>query len=234
MKLEPVPQGSLVDSVVERIRIAIETDGMNAGDRLPSEFEMANSLQVSRTVLREAVSRLEAIGLLTVRRGSGMYVGDRSTLSRCVQLVRSAAQISPRDLIQFVEFRAALECYSARRAAELAKPQDIAELERLCKCIDEPGVEHEENYRRDFEFHRKLMAIAGNELMDNVMDVVRELMLEGMVRSAVRPRDRKLSQRLHLKILSAIKRGDADAAEAAMRLHMDKLLQRLKAGDSQQ
>ena len=73
---------------------------------------------VSRTVLREAISRLEAIGLLTVRRGRGMFIGDRHSLANCVRLVRSAMAITPGDLVQFTEFRRAVECYAAQRAAQ--------------------------------------------------------------------------------------------------------------------
>lgn len=228
-KLKPITRSrtSLVDVVVERIHDAIVKGGLAAGDRLPSEFELSSSLQVSRTVLREAIRRLEAVGLLEVRRGSGMYVGDRAGLSNCMQLVRTAMRIAPREMLLFAEFRAALEIYCARRAAELATPEDLLELTALCEQMDSPDLDEGEAMRIDFEFHRKLTATAGNELMDSVMDVVREFVVEGMERTTPHPRDTRLSRRRHRDILAAIESGDAEAAEKAMRIHMDGVLQRL-------
>src|SRR5262249_1007028 len=69
---------SLVDTVVERIRAVIEQGHLKAGDRLPTEAELSAQLGVSRTVVREAVSQLESVGLLSVQRGRGTFVGDGS------------------------------------------------------------------------------------------------------------------------------------------------------------
>src|SRR5262245_49397034 len=131
MTLQPVARSSLVDTVVERIRAIIEDGRLQAGDRLPTEAELGKQLGVSRTVLREAIGRLEYLGLLTVQRGRGMFVGDQGSVSQCARLVRSALAVSSKELVKFTEFRNAIECYASRRAAESASDADIAELERL-------------------------------------------------------------------------------------------------------
>lgn len=193
-RLKPIARlrTSLVDVVVDRIHDAIVQGGLAAWDRLPSEFELSSSLQVSRNVLREVIRRLEAVGLLEVRRGSGMYVGDRRGLSNCMQLVR-----------------AALEIYCVRRAVELATPEDLVELTTLCEQMDSPDLDKGEAMHIDFEFHRNLIATAGNE-MENVMDVVREFVVEGMERTTPQPRDTRLSRRRQHEILPAIRSGDSE------------------------
>lgn len=232
--LQPVRQTSLVDTVVERLRAIIEGGRLAAGERLPTEAELGRQLGVSRTVLREAVGRLESLGLVTVRRGRGMFVGDQGTVSQCVLLVRSALAVSGKALVQFTEFRRAIECYAARRAAETATADDLAELERLCREIDREGRGDEDAMRADFEFHRRLMAVTGNELMRHVLEVIQEFAFEAMVRTTPKPRDRVESRRRHQAIVDAIRAGDPDAAERAMMAHMDRTVRRLEEFEARQ
>jgi len=227
MKLEPVSQATLVDTVVERIREAIETNHMAPGAKLPSEADLSASLKVSRNVLREAVNRLESIGLLNVRRGAGMFVGDRNSFAHVIQLCRTAMQITPKDMLHFAEFRATLECFAARRAAELATPEDVKELSELCEEMDSDGLPRAEAIRVDFDFHRKLMSIANNPLMENVMDVVRDFILVEMKQTTEEPRDTTHSRRLHREIFAAIKAKKPGRAEKAMKEHMQSVLERL-------
>ena len=228
LKIKPIRRQSLVDTVVARIREVIEQGHLRAGDRLPTETELSRQLGVSRTVVREAVSQLESLGLLSVQRGRGMFVGSWSGLSGCVKMLRSALALSPKELVQFTEFRNAIECYAARRAAEVATPQDLVELQTLCDEMDRPGREGLEAMQIDFQFHRRLMAITGNELMTNVLEVVQEFALAAMVQTTPQPRDRESSHRRHQAIVKAIRAGDPDAAEKAMQAHMQHTLRMLE------
>jgi GntR family transcriptional repressor for pyruvate dehydrogenase complex len=221
LKIKPVGRRSLVDTVVERIREVIEQGRLRAGDRLPTEAELSTQLGVSRTVVREAVSQLESLGLLSVRRGRGMFVGDGDTLARCVKMLRSALALSPKELLQFTEFRRAIECYAARRAAEQATPEDLAELATLCDEMDREGRDDLEAMRTDFQFHRRLVAITRNELMSSVLEVIQEFVLAAMVQTTPKPRDREQSHRRHLAIVEAVRSRDPDAAEKAMQAHME-------------
>src|SRR5262245_39583204 len=159
MTFEPISQTSLVDRVVERIRDVISQGHFQAGDRLPTEFELSEKLQVSRSVLREAVGRLETLGVLEVRRGRGMFVADRGSLAGCVNLLRSAMTISPKDLRQFAELRRGIEIQAARIAAQRATPAQVSELESLCEAMDREGVEYLQSIQADCAFHRKVVEI---------------------------------------------------------------------------
>ena len=215
-----IRRGSLVSEVVTLLREVIETKGLDPGDRLPTEAELVKNLEVSRPVLREAISQLESLGLVRVRRGLGMFVGDRDSLAACLKLVRTAMAVTPHDLTQFADLRCALEHHGARRAAELATQADAAALEALCDEMDRPDLPYEEEIGVAFAFHRKLIEITGNELMLNVMSVLQQFIVEAMLQTTPRPRDRNLSRRLHRAILEAVRKGDADTAERVMREHM--------------
>jgi DNA-binding FadR family transcriptional regulator len=213
-------RASLVDEVVGKLRKLIERNGLSPGARLPTEMELTSRMNVSRTVLREAVRKLGAVGLIQVRHGHGMFVGDASAVAGGVELLRSSLALAPRDLTQLLDLRAALECYAVRQAAERARSEEAAQLESLCRQMDRKGLPYEKTVQLDFAFHQKLFEIAGNPLMLGVVGLLRDLILEGMLQTTPDPRDRTVSQELHHAIAAAVQVADPDAAEAAMRKHM--------------
>jgi GntR family transcriptional regulator, transcriptional repressor for pyruvate dehydrogenase complex len=101
LQLKPVLRRSSVDQVVERIRDVITEQMLAAGERLPGELELVEQLQVSRPVLREALARLQGLGLIEIQRGNGTFVASRDRLANCVQLLRTAVTLAPRELLSY-------------------------------------------------------------------------------------------------------------------------------------
>ena len=231
--LEPIPQHSTVDVVVERVREWIRSQGLQAGDRLPGELELVQKLRVSRPILREAMGRLESLGLVSVQRGRGTFVADREQLGTCVRFLQSALAIAPKELLHYAELRTLVECHAARQAAGRAAPDDVAELAALCAEIDREDLPYDEAVRADFRFHRKIVELSGNPLLTNLIEVIHEYIMAGMVRTTPKPRDRSWSRPLHGAILKAIRAGDPDAAEKAMQRHMTAVVVRLTAAAEQ-
>ncbi len=130
--------------------------------------------------------------------------------------------------MKFAELRWVIECFAARRAAEAASEKDVRELEVLQRQMDSRDRDYEEAIRLDFQFHRKLIDLTGNELMQNLMEVIHEFVMAGMVHTTPKPRNRAVSRRFHRAILDAIRAADPQAAETAMRAHMDAVILRLK------
>jgi DNA-binding FadR family transcriptional regulator len=178
-------------------------------------------------VLREAIGRLQSIGVLRVVHGRGTFVADRAALMGCVQLVRTVLRISSMELIQFMELRTAIECQAARLAAQRASPQAVAQLEESYRHARAKGLDVNEGMRRDLKFHLKIVELGGNKLMVDVMQVIQELTIEAMARTLPKPQERRWAEALHMAIVDAIRSGDPDAAEAAARHHMEELCQRL-------
>ena len=228
MKLKPVQRTPLVDVVVEKLRKSIQSSGLSSGDRLPTEPELVSQLGVSRTVLREAIKQLQTVGLVTIRRGIGTYVADQSGLANCVRMVRTVLALSSEELIRFVELREAIESHAARLAATLATQQDIAELESLCDQIEDESQDFDQAMQADLRFHLRLVGITGNKLMLSVLEILQEFVLEGMSRTTPRPLQRAVVRRYHMAIVDDIRNHDPDAAEAAVRDHMNLLVRRLQ------
>ncbi|MFT4558801.1 MAG: DNA-binding FadR family transcriptional regulator [Planctomycetaceae bacterium] len=91
--------------------------------------------------------------------------------------------------------------------------------------VDRP---YEDLLEIDFKFHRRILQAAGNELMQNLMEVIYEFVVTQMAKTTPSPRVNKVDRRLHRKIVAAIADHDPDAAEQAMREHMEVVLSRLK------
>ncbi len=228
LQLKPIPRRSSVDQVVERIRDVITEQKLAAGERLPGELELVEQLQVSRPVLREALARLQGLGLIEIQRGNGTFVASRDRLANCVQLLRTAVTLAPRELLSYAELRAAMEVQAVRQAAERATDEDVAELKRMLKELNSVDRPYEELLEVDFRFHRRILQAAGNELMQNLMEVIYEFVVTQMVQTTPSPRENKLGRRLHREIVAAIADHDPDGAERAMREHMEAVLSRLR------
>ena len=227
MLIEAIERRSTADLVVERIAQVIRDSKLAAGERLPGEHELVDQLKVSRPVLREALARLQSMGLIDIQRGRGTFVGSANSLTNCVRLLRSAVTISPQELLSYAELRSAVEVQAARQAAERATEEDVAALASLLKQLDEDELPYPEMLELDFQFHRKLIEVAGNPLMRNLMEVIYEFVLTQMARTTPSQRENQLGRRLHKAILQAVREHDPDAAAHAMQQHMQAVLDRL-------
>lgn len=232
MQIKAIERQTTADLVVERITRVIKERNMSAGERLPGEHELVEQLKVSRPVLREALARLQSMGLVDIQRGRGTFVGNRTSLANCVRLLKSAVTISPQELRSYTELRTAIEVQAARQAAELATKTDVSELRALLSELNKDDLPYPEMLEVDFRFHRKLIDVAGNPLMQNMMEVIYEFVIAQMAQTTPSLRENKLGRRLHREIVAAVEAHDADAAERAMREHMDVILSRLKKGES--
>lgn len=229
MQIEAIErQQTTADLVVERIARVIKEQKLSSGERLPGEHELVEQLKVSRPVLREALARLQSMGLVDIQRGRGTFVGNRTSLANCVTLLRSAVIISPQELRSYVELRTAIEVQAARQAAELATDDDITELTSLLKQLDDEALPYPDALELDFQFHRKLIDMAGNPLMQNMIEVIYEFVLTQMVLTTPSQRENALGRKLHKSILRAIRERNPNAAANAMQQHMQVVIERLK------
>ena len=226
--IQPTPRVTRVDTVADRIREIVETQSLCPGDKLPGELELAERLSVSRTVVREAISRLQSVGLLTVTHGrsGGTFVGNRDSVMSCARVVATTVSVAEKDIAQFAEFRAALEVHAAKRAAEAASDADIADLKRLCGAIVSPTTD-ERSVAADYEFHHRLAVIGGNTVILHTLEVSREI-IKSMIRDTG-VHDAKRNRQKHQAIVDAIQLRDPIAAGSAMQDHMDDVIRELTA-----
>lgn len=226
---------TLAASLVENLRRRIVDGTIPPGEKLPSESALIGEFAVSRTVVREAISRLQAEGLVYTRRGSGSYA-----LTPPVANEESAGGLRrPRSLEErraLLAFRAGIESEAAALAAANATSGMVAALDNSLAAFDAAGNHAATALSCDFAFHRTVAEASGNSYFVDVLLMLGPAMIampprrlepaddggqaEGLQRVAVE----------HAAIRNAIADGDALAAAAAMRLHLVNSRSRLGGG----
>ena len=146
-------------------------------------------------------------------------MGTADTVRSCALLLRSTMTISISNLIEFTEFRRAIEGYAARQAAINATDSELAELNALAMAIDEADISREESLQRDSAFHLRLMEIGGNRLMASILESLLDFLQASMHSTTATPRDVETSRQLHAAIMDGLLRRDPAAAETAMELN---------------
>lgn len=192
---------------------------LKPGDKLPAERELASLLGVSRSSIRDAIRRLELVGLVEPRQGSGTRVREITTDTLVSPLANVIAH--KRQMVsELLEFRQMLEPGMAARAAEHATPEDIARMEEILDRQERKVRHGSLAIEEDSEFHYRIATAARNSVVLKVVDVVMDLLRETRSRSLQSEGRPRRSMAGHRRILNAIRRRDPEAAEAAMRQHI--------------
>jgi GntR family transcriptional repressor for pyruvate dehydrogenase complex len=222
----PVRPRRTSEEIILQIQQAILDGHLGSGDQLPSERDLAETFNVSRSALREALRVLEAMGALTARRGvgpqSGTVVGG-STENPLSTLLLLFVRLRNVPLLDLVETREALEMLNARRAAAEPAPDRAAELRRLVGAM-EKATDFYTFHRLDTDFHVAVATLSGNSLSPLLMEALREAMGREMLKAFpalpdwTAERSRLVSE--HASIASAIAGGDGDSAATAVVAHI--------------
>ncbi|TVR78793.1 MAG: FCD domain-containing protein [Rhodospirillales bacterium] len=225
MQFPKIRQERLSDAIARTLERMIVEGAFAAGERLPSERDLAIRLDVSRPSLREALHKLEVRGLLETRHGGGTYV--RNTLAQ--QLTDPLADLfqrHPQAGVDFIELRKTLDgmaaYYAALRGSEADRAAISATFDAIVAAhgLDDPTVEAE----RDAEFHIAIAEASHNLVLLHVvrglMDLLRKDVLfnRDILYAHPHARDRLLEQ--HRAVHDAIIAGDAEAARQAAQAHM--------------
>lgn len=212
----------LVTRVVQAIERQILDGRLPVGTRLPPERELAESLAVSRPVIREAVGILVTKGLLETRHGIGTTVRavthDEVTRPLTLFLRTSVQEVNVEHLHQV---RSMLEVENAGLAATQRTDEDVVDLTRLCDEMQMAAEDPERFALLDSEFHRRLVQTTHNPLMILLLDSIQKMTAEVRVLVGSRPHLFERVMPSHYRILEGVAAQDRDGARAAMREHLD-------------
>jgi GntR family transcriptional repressor for pyruvate dehydrogenase complex len=190
---------------------------LKPGDKLPSERELAEMLQVSRSSIRDAIRGLELMGLVEPRQGAGTIVREISA-DTLVNPFANTLKRKQAMVGELLDFRKMLEPPLAARAATHASADEMAEMEDILKRQQEKLSRGETTIAEDAEFHYSIALASGNSVVLKVLDILMDLLRERSMQVEGRP-EKSLAG--HRRILAAIKRQDAESAKAAMRRHIE-------------
>jgi GntR family transcriptional repressor for pyruvate dehydrogenase complex len=225
---------SLALRVVAGLKDGILAGDLPPGHKLPSETELVDEYGVSRTVIREAVTRLRAEGLVETFQGRGSFVLAMPEPTSFT--VESAAIRTHHDVLDMIDFRLGIECEAAALAAarvDAASAEAIqAALAAFVAAAPEDAVE------ADFGFHRAVAAASANRFYLDLLDSLGPMMIllpRTRLGDAHSLTDASHVERVrseHDNVAAAVVAGDPDTARAAMRVHLGNTRRRLDAGRS--
>jgi GntR family transcriptional regulator, transcriptional repressor for pyruvate dehydrogenase complex len=214
-----------VTKVASRLEEAILSGELAPGDYLPSEREISAQMDVSRSVVREALGRLASLGLVRSVHGSGTRVEEPSSRPVTVGYQRLLRRTDLR-IQDLAAVRLPLETTIAALAAARRTAADLDALRATQKVLGNPRRSLEAHVRADLDFHAVLARATGNPLFQVVLAPIQELLIESR-RQTLGRYGAEIAFRHHARILTAVEAGDVAAAEQAMREHIQANFQHL-------
>ncbi len=225
-------KSNLSDDVTERLVEMIRSGIYQPGDRLPAIMEMARRFGVGHPTLREALKKLEAIGIIEIKHGSGVYVKGGQDVLLVTNPVYGKA-ISKKLLLDLIEARIPIEVKAVGLAATQATSEQLDNLEKLLR-------EAEENIDNDavlsttnMAFHREIAVASGNAVLAQLQEVLTNLFqLEQRVILGIYG-SREGDHEEHVGIWEALCEHDAKLAQGRMQAHLEGVRDMLLSWDPQ-
>lgn len=224
---KPVQRQRTYEKVLAQIEEQIMLGRLRSGDRLPGERQLAESLQVSRPAVREALRVLETMGIVSASTGSGptsgSYVTGHGTpvLSTVLRLHLALSSFSQREVM---EVRVQLERWGVLEAARKATPEQVDALGRIVEGMRDFSISHSAFNNLDTDFHVGVAEACGNSLLALLMQALKDAVHQEMTTTFQRLTDplqtRARLAAQHAAILDAIREGEGDEAGLLVEQHI--------------
>ncbi|ADB53200.1 FadR/GntR family transcriptional regulator [Conexibacter woesei] len=214
----PRPSGS--DLLTEQVVELIDRERLEPGDRLPTVQALADRFSVAAPTMREVLRRLQAVGVVELRHGSGVYV--RHGGRRVVLPNPYPGRLEPDTILDLLDARLLIEPHLAHLAAR-AGADEIGELAQLIARAREllGGGGDAELSRTNLDFHRGVARCAGNLVLAQVIDSLLDLYSAEQMEVMRLYADRVHDHEEHVEILEAIQAHDPELASERMQRHLE-------------
>jgi GntR family transcriptional repressor for pyruvate dehydrogenase complex len=219
----PIKNTKVYEQVIEQIKNMIIDGTLKKGDKLPSERDLVEHLQVSRTSIREALRALQIIGLVECRQGEGNYIREsfENSLFEPLSMMFMLQESDPREII---ELRKIIEVETAALAAERVSDEELEDMKNLVNALK--GSKDENiSVKIDKGFHYEIAKASKNFLVLSMLNAVSSL-IDSFIKDARKEilKDEKnveILSKQHEDVYEALKKHDSLAAAAAMKKHLD-------------
>lgn len=218
--IKPIAKSQVTQEVGERLKNLIVSGAYKPGDRLPPIKELAASLQVGQTTVREGLRQLESLGLIRLQHGSGVYVSESFQFPLLVRPITSPVPLDEKVFDDLISMRQILETGAAWLAATHASDEHIERLGRLLDDMEETLDDPEAFSRNNAEFHMCVAESTGNQFIPMILKAVRDLIVTHQERLNASEEVRRRSMRFHRFIYEAIAAHNANLARQAMEEHL--------------
>jgi GntR family transcriptional repressor for pyruvate dehydrogenase complex len=223
---------SLAQELVDSLSGQINSGDIRPGDKLPTESEIMRAFGVSRTVVREALSRLQASGLVETHHGVGTYALKPNTSGDF--RVDPADIATVRDIMVILELRICLESEAAGLAAARRTEAQLVEMREALDQFRAALIPGGDTVTPDFRFHLLISQATDNKYFADLLSQLGAAIIPRTRINSAKLADEDREQYLarvnleHEGIYEAIRRQDAESARAAMRTHLSNSRERLR------
>jgi len=219
----PIKSTKVYEQVIDQIKNMIDKGTLKKGDKLPSERNLVQQLEVSRASIREALRALEVIGLIECRQGEGSYI-KASFQDNLFEPLSIMFMLEGRNQEEIWELRKVLEVEAAGLAAKRITNVQLKELKELTQkfidCDDE-----DINTEIDKEFHYKIAECSGNVLIFNILKTVSTLVDHFIVDARklilMQEGNKEILFSQHNDIYLSIEKHSSTDSRQTMRVHLD-------------
>jgi len=216
----PITKSTLADEIAQRVAKLIQNGSYEPGDRLPTINEMARRFGVGHPTLREALKKLEALGTVKIKHGSGVYVEKNQDVLLMSNPIFSG-EVSKKMMLDLMEARIPIELKSVVQAAKNATDEHIQRMEKL---LEEAGQYMDDDAvlnRRNMAFHREVAVASGNVVLAQLLEVLSNLFEQEQRTILDIHGSREKDHAEHKDILEALRARDEALAEERMRQHLE-------------
>ena len=219
ISLEPIERMTVSEEIIKKLIDLINSGALRPGDKLPSERELMEKLQVSRASIREALRSLSLGGLLETRPGNGTYVSECFS-SLIADQVEWSALLGEQDFLELVEVREPLEIQAAGLAAQRATSTLLEELRQAIERLRSDPGDVEQEIDADLAFHTIIAEMAQNRVLYRLTLGLRNLLREYIKRATAATEAKMSTVEEHQAVLEAIEEKDEAKARQAMVRHL--------------
>lgn len=217
-KIKPLESLSQVDKIELSLEEYFRNENFGPGDAIPKEIDLAQAMGVSRTAIREAISRFKTLGIIESRKNRGMIMTRPDVLSN-MQRVLDPKLLDGNTMKEIFEMRLVIEMgigdilFLRKTDESLAKLEEIVEKE-------ERSTDRIERLKYDVEFHSMLYSISRNKTILRFQKML--LPIFDYVDSGLLPRERNNNTKLvtHRDLLNELKTGTSEAFRNKMQIHL--------------
>ena len=234
--MQPIARVSQTDLVVKELTKFFQTDEIQEGDKLPTEMVLCERLRVGRSTVREAVKALQVMGYVQIEPGRGAFL-KRKNLDTPVQGLLSWLGSRKAEVADIIEVRMQLEPLAARLAVERGSDEDLAKIQAIQQEFETllaAGSFDESTGEKlgalDEKLHAAIAEASHNPLLIHLNALVIAAFKEFRARSFKVEAHAKNAISPHRKIIAALQKRDANAAQRSMKDHMFKTLEDISLG----
>ena len=219
--MEPLKKTRLYEDIINQLLELIKNGSLKPGDRLPPERQLAEELQVSRPVLREALRSMESMGYLDSKVGGGTYIRS-VTLDNIISPFSIMLSQDEKLIRELIDVRELLETEIASLAAKNITPEYAERLKQSLENMKAEIKNGQNGLEGDNEFHNLLAEIAQNGALSLVCELCSELLSKSREATLNLPDQPTRTLEDHARIANAVIEGSSVNAAKLMRQHLRK------------